>query len=249
MSTTFSSRELVELDPRELVVGANARIDPRLDEEFLASIKARGVLVPIIAYRDPEARAVVVAGQRRTLAAVRVELPTVPVVLMPTPKRPIASSTRSAENDRRADLTTAERVEAYTQLAAFGLTAAAIAKRSGDRRRHVEAILAVGGSQAARTALTAAPALTLDQAATFAEFENDPEGDSRPQHGSRAGPGQRQRRGPRGRRRGGVGRRRCPQRAVRARRRTTAPAPRRQGGGRRAARRSRSRRTRRRRPQ
>lgn len=39
---------LIEVDPGELVVGANVRLDPRLDKEFVDSIRERGVLEPIV---------------------------------------------------------------------------------------------------------------------------------------------------------------------------------------------------------
>ena len=56
---------ILHVDPAELIVGANVRVDPRLDKEFLASIKADGVAVVITVYRNQERDLVVITGQRR----------------------------------------------------------------------------------------------------------------------------------------------------------------------------------------
>ena len=59
--------ELLQVDPRSLVVGANVRADAALDKAFVGSIRDRGVREPIIVRRDGEGRLVVRKGQRRTL--------------------------------------------------------------------------------------------------------------------------------------------------------------------------------------
>ena len=47
-----SASTLEHLDPASLVIDANVRTDPRLDPRFVASVKERGVLEPVVAYRD-----------------------------------------------------------------------------------------------------------------------------------------------------------------------------------------------------
>jgi len=75
---------LEPVDPRTLVLEANVRVDARLDKQFVASIRDRGVLVPIVAHRaGGELR--VLYGQRRTLAAVEAGRATVPVYVVDVP--------------------------------------------------------------------------------------------------------------------------------------------------------------------
>ena len=49
-----NTMELVEVDPGTLIVGANVRLDPNVDKQLVASIRERGVLQPIVAYRASE---------------------------------------------------------------------------------------------------------------------------------------------------------------------------------------------------
>lgn len=164
--------ELVLVDPKTLIIGANVRIDPRVDKDFIASIKERGVLEPIVAYRDGAGRLVVLRGQRRTLAATEVKAPFVPVIVVPCPDWADRVTDQVVENDQRAALAVADRVGAYEQLAALGLTAEQISKRTSTPRDLVAAGLAVAKSEHARTAAQLHP-LTLLQAAAIAEFEGD----------------------------------------------------------------------------
>lgn len=166
--------ELVEVDPRTLVIGANVRLDPIVDAEFLDSIRARGVLEPIVAYRDADDgdRLVVLRGQRRALAAVEVALSAVRVVVEPRPVEEDRLTDQLVENDHRASLATTDRVAAYEQLAAIGLTAEQIAGRTARPRSDVDAALAVAASTAARAAAAVHP-LTIEQAAVVAEFDDD----------------------------------------------------------------------------
>jgi ParB family chromosome partitioning protein len=77
-------------------------------------------------------------------------------------------------NDQRESLGAAESVAAVKQLELFGMTAAAIAKRTGYQRKVVDVALQVGGSDVASAAL-AEHELTLDQAAVLLEFDGHPE--------------------------------------------------------------------------
>ncbi len=165
--------ELVSADPTTLVVGANVRVDPRLDAEFLASIRERGVLEPIIAYRDGDDRLVVLRGQRRTVAAVETARPAVPVVVIGEPDDVDRLVDQLAENDHRAGLESGERAAAFTQLAAFGLPAGDIAKRTASRREVVDRALAVASSVTVQAVYAKHPGLTFDHLAAVAEFEDD----------------------------------------------------------------------------
>lgn len=166
------SMELVHVDPGSLIVGPNVRVDPRLDAEFLASIRDRGVLQPILARRVGDGLEVVM-GQRRTVAAVQVGRATVPVVVMPAPDDEIDRITdQVVENAHRAGLTRAEELGAYEQLVAFGVPAATIVKKMSRPRAEVDRALRVVASKAARAAVEQYD-LGIDEAVAFAEFEGD----------------------------------------------------------------------------
>src|SRR6185436_13321981 len=78
---------LRDVDPAELVIGDNVRAAAGLTKEFLASIKERGVLEAVTVYLDDDERFVVVRGQRRTAAAVKVGLAAIPVLVIAKPSR------------------------------------------------------------------------------------------------------------------------------------------------------------------
>ncbi|MGQ0843433.1 MAG: hypothetical protein ACT4QF_04805 [Sporichthyaceae bacterium] len=111
------------LDPATLLVDLNVRHDARLDPAFLASVKEHGVLVPIVAVRTAEGAVRVRFGHRRTLAAVEVARPVVPVVLVADEATDDAAQVERivgqwAENEHRTSLTVAERVGALAQTEA-----------------------------------------------------------------------------------------------------------------------------------
>ncbi len=80
-----------------------------------------------------------------------------------------------AENDHRSGMSNADRISGVKQLAAFGLTAAQIKRRTARPRAEVDAALVVAGSELAEKAAQRWDYLTLDQAAILAEFEDDAE--------------------------------------------------------------------------
>lgn len=132
------------------------------------------MLQPIVGYRNTEGEVVVRYGSRRTLAAVQVGRPTVPVVVGESPDDVDRIATQVAENESRTALTTSETVAAVQQLAAFGLSASVIARRTGAKRQTVKTALAVSGSELASKAADRYE-LTLEQAAAVAEFETSQE--------------------------------------------------------------------------
>lgn len=166
---------LIHINPAQAVIGENVRLDARLDKDFLASIRAEGVLEPVVGYHDDEGQFVVLRGQRRTLAAAQVEAENIPAVLVARPEDVDRVVHQMAENDHRAAMSTAERVAAVEQLAGFGLTAAQIKRRTARPRTEVDAALTVASSEIAKKAALRWDFLTLDQAATLADFDADTE--------------------------------------------------------------------------
>ncbi|WP_298255520.1 ParB N-terminal domain-containing protein [uncultured Arthrobacter sp.] len=161
---------LENLDPKTLTIDANIRKDASLDPAFLASIKDHGVLQPIVAHRT-ETSAHVLYGQRRTLAAVEGNLPTVPVYVVESATEADRLVRQMVENDQRLGLSERDRAEAFHQLSLMGIPAAQIAKKTGTKKTTVETALKVRSNTAATEALDRG--WTLEQSAVLEEFSDD----------------------------------------------------------------------------
>jgi ParB family chromosome partitioning protein len=174
------SVEFLDVDPTTLVIGPNIRTDPLGEDRALAgSIRARGVLEVITAYRDADANLVVYRGQRRTLIAAQVGTPTgrVPVRVIDEPSEEDRIVDQMSENLHRANMNPREVRDGIEQLSLAGLSPATIAKRLATKRAAVDAALTVVGSQSARD-LMDGHGLTLEQAAALTQFEDDAEATS-----------------------------------------------------------------------
>lgn len=165
---------LVHLDPRTLVLEDNIRTDDDLDDAFVESVRDNGVLLPVRAYlATDDARVTVRDGKRRVLAAIKVERPTVPVYVT-DPGGAVERIIQQYEaNERRAAMTSSDRIGAWQQLQLAGLSVTAIAKATHEKRNLVRDGLKVATSTTAAQAVTEHD-LTLDQAAVLIEFEDDP---------------------------------------------------------------------------
>lgn len=168
--------ELRMVDPTTLKIGTNVRETATLDKPFLASIKAHGVMQPIVATADEDGELVVRMGQRRTLGAVEVGQALVPVMVTTESGADEAARIieQMGENDHRAGISESDRATAYEQLALIGLTAGQIARRTGRPKAEVEAAQAVAASETAKAAITERQ-LSLTEAALVAEFDGDDE--------------------------------------------------------------------------
>ena len=110
--------------------------DARL-EELAESIRAHGIIQPLVVSRQEDGTFEIVAGERRWRAAQRAGLLRVPVF-----ERPVASSKRLEialiENIQREDLNAIETAAAYARLGdVFGLTQEEIARSVGKDRATV----------------------------------------------------------------------------------------------------------------
>lgn len=110
------------VNPADLVIGANVRLDTKTDTAFLASIRERGVLVPVVAHRDSdnEDRLTVLYGQRRTLAATEVGHDSIPVYVVATPDDASRIVDQLGENDHRAGLAATDHRGVSSSAAAAG---------------------------------------------------------------------------------------------------------------------------------
>ncbi|MBU8869189.1 ParB/RepB/Spo0J family partition protein [Paenarthrobacter aromaticivorans] len=161
------------LDPTTLTVDINVRKDAALTPDFIASIKEHGVMEPVIAHRKEDGTVHVLMGQRRTLGAIEAQQPLIPVMIISSPEEAERIVTQVVENIQRAELTEADEADAYHQLSLIGVSAAAIAKKTGRTKATVEGALKAKASDAGTAAL--GKGLTIEEALLMAEFEGDEE--------------------------------------------------------------------------
>lgn len=161
------------LDPASLTVDVNVRKDAALTPDFVGSIREHGVMEPVIAHRRDDGTVHVLMGQRRTRAAVEAERPLIPVMIIDSPEEAERIVTQVVENIQRAELTEADEADAYHQLSLIGVSAAAIAKKTGRTKTSVESALKAKSSDAGAAAL--GKGWSIDEALIMAEFEGDEE--------------------------------------------------------------------------
>ena len=161
------------LDPATLTIDINVRKDAALTADFIASIKEHGVMEPVIAHRKDDGTVHVLMGQRRTRAAVEAQRPLIPVMIIDSPEEAERIVTQVVENIQRAELTEADEADAYHQLSLIGVSAAAIAKKTGRTKTTVESALKAKSSDAGAAAL--GKGWSIEEALIMAEFESDEE--------------------------------------------------------------------------
>lgn len=149
---TDQSLTVEQVDPATLLVDINVRSDAALDNDFLASIRDLGVLMPIVAVRTEGKALRVRYGHRRTLAAVQVGRARVPVIVTADDGADEAARIVSQwhENEHRAGLSVADKVAAVEQLHLLGLSPAQIAQQTRARKNDVTHALATAGSALAK---------------------------------------------------------------------------------------------------
>ena len=105
--------------------------------ELAESIKANGVIQPLICRKNAEGRYELIAGERRLRAAIEAKLAKVPVILVDAEDRR-AAEMAIIENIQRQDLNVIEEAEGYRTLAeSFNLTQQDVADRVGKARASV----------------------------------------------------------------------------------------------------------------
>ena len=126
-------------------------MDPGALQELADSIRARGILQPLLARPHPlkPHRYQIVAGERRWRAAQLAGLHTVPV-LVRTLSDSEAVAAALVENLQRTDLNAIEEAEGYARLLEeFRMTQEALAEAVGKSRSHVANTLRLRGLPAA----------------------------------------------------------------------------------------------------
>ncbi|WP_423464238.1 ParB/RepB/Spo0J family partition protein [Promicromonospora sp. MS192] len=162
------------LDPRTLLVETNVRAEANLTPRFLKSIRDNGVLTPILVQRTEHGLRVR-AGQRRTLAAIEVNLATIPAMIVQGDEDQVRRlREQMAENDDRQALRHADRVAAFEQMSLLGVSAVEIANTTGHSTSDVKAALKVAKTKKAK-AVQAKYDIDLEKTLVLAEFEDDTE--------------------------------------------------------------------------
>ncbi|MFJ8896587.1 ParB/RepB/Spo0J family partition protein [Leifsonia sp. NPDC102414] len=157
-----------ELDP-------NIRTESTYSPEFVDSIRAEGVKEPVYARRGDDGTVYVWDGQRRTLAAKEAGVATMLGLFGLTPAT-VAGSARILDQLRtfnRADLSQADRIAAYEQLALDGIKVEQIARATGHSKDKVKATLTVAKSTTATQAAKDYGQVSLDRLLLIAEFDGD----------------------------------------------------------------------------
>ena len=143
-SDADTAESLKELPLTQLVAGKHQprrHFDEAALAELTASIKAQGVVQPIVVRAVGEDRYEIVAGERRWRAAAAAGLQTIPVVIRQLDERS-AMAIALVENIQRADLNALEEAEALKKLIdECGLTHEACAMAVGKSRAAVSNLL------------------------------------------------------------------------------------------------------------
>jgi ParB family chromosome partitioning protein len=126
--------ELVHLSVGSITANARQprrRLDPERIEELADSIRAQGVVQPIVVRPLTEGRFELIAGERRWRAARKAGLPTVPALVRPTDDRE-SLLLALVENVAREDLSPVDEARAYAVLLdEFGLALGEVAEHVG----------------------------------------------------------------------------------------------------------------------
>lgn len=133
-------------------------------EELAVSIKARGLLQPILVRPKGGDDYEIVAGERRWRAAQKAKLHNVPVIIRELTDEETAEIAL-IENVQRVDLSPVEEAAAYHRLAsAYGRTQEEIAKAVGKSRSHVANIMRLTNLPEKALAALGAGAITMGHA-------------------------------------------------------------------------------------
>lgn len=173
MTTTYLPEVRIEtIRPH----GNNPRKDVGDIAELAASIKAIGLLEPLVLAPMNGSEHRLIAGHRRLAAAKKAGLATVPALLredLDTPPKQLEAML--VENTQRVDLTPVEEAQAYAQLVAFpGYTPTKAAKATGRSVKTVKARLAIAALPQATLDKMLDGQITLADAQTLAEFAGTP---------------------------------------------------------------------------
>jgi ParB family transcriptional regulator, chromosome partitioning protein len=126
--------ELVHLPVGSLSANARQprrRLDPERIEELAESVRAQGIVQPVVVRPLPEGRYELIAGERRWRAARKAGLATVPALVRPSDDRE-SLLLALVENVAREDLSPVDEARAYAVLLdEFGLSLGEVSEQVG----------------------------------------------------------------------------------------------------------------------
>ena len=127
--------EVVAVDIERSPWQARSEFDEAALKELADSIRANGIVQPPVVRRRADGKYELIAGERRTRAAIMAGLKKIPVVLADADDRK-AAEMGVVENIQRKDLNVIEEAEGYRLLKEqFGITQEDVAERVGKSRR------------------------------------------------------------------------------------------------------------------
>lgn len=157
--------------PDAVVLDENVRRASKAPAWLVESVRAQGVLAPVIAHRDMLGNVVVTDGQLRVLAAREALCETIPVLVGPAPGSAEARVVEQLTlNEAREKMSTADVAEAVKQLSLFGMEPSSIARKIGRPATDVEALQRVAKSPAASRVAEQVPSLTIPQLVKLSEL-------------------------------------------------------------------------------
>lgn len=151
------------IDPKALVMRAQVRVDrnEKADAEFFESVKTQGVLQPILV-RPNGQKFEVIAGHRRTEAAIAAGLKSVPILVKAMTDGE-ARVAQMLENIQRENLSLGDTARGVVTLhKEFGGTVSATAAKLSKSAGWVSKMLLVGGGEAANPATSTITRKLLD---------------------------------------------------------------------------------------
>ncbi len=115
--------------------------DPKSIESLAQSIKAQGLIEPIIVSEEPDGHYRLIVGERRFRAHQFLKRRTIKGLIVPAKKESFIYSL--VENLQREDLSPVEEAEAYQKLLATGLTQTVLAEQIGKSQSQIAQKLAL----------------------------------------------------------------------------------------------------------
>lgn len=169
--------ELTSLDVEHLRSNPlNLRAELAVGAELVESVRAHGVLQPLIVTETAFDEYLIIAGHRRFAAAVRAGLSEVPAVIrddLGETSEQVA--TMLGENADRVGLNVVEKAKGYQLMLDDGMSVTVISKRTGHKPAAIKKHLPAASADERVQGLLTDGKISLDDLAALDEFDDDPE--------------------------------------------------------------------------
>lgn len=179
MSTATAQKPDIRSIPIGKVVPAkdNPRSSVGDVAELVTSIKAHGILEPLLVTMNGSKDSfVIVAGERRHSAAKKAGLTEIPAIVLEGLSDKDRREIMMIENLQREDLSTLDEARGYKQLLDDGMSQRELAPRVGKSQSHISKRVALLGLPEAAFKQVDSGDLTLDEAASLKKLSDLPSG-------------------------------------------------------------------------